>query len=610
MHRIEVLILKGCPGSGKTRKVFEDFKKFKGRCLYLGGSHKTLNEREKYLEGESYRHIYGLAARRNKGCPCLDKDENKEAKSPLIERLVDHRFSNEIVCSTCKKKKIREKLGIKECRYSKQFKGIKKCHVVLAPIQCIYSPNLLKKYQPQFIVIDDCLDAINHHYFDVDLWNQINYLAGIWENYHPFATPINLVNKKDENPLEVFSNRSDLDVVFPKLEEAFGRQFRKLVKQVKNSDSSTYDKTFLIPMEFVKDYLEHAKRYGFKRRVSRPAMYYMFDYAVEQMKKNRKVRMMLADAEPPYKILEILKERYRIETGVVVDFKNDDSFKPEIVNRGSVVYKIGNPLQWYPWVSLKQEHVQKSIQLMFELLMDYFFDDDLSREVGVITLKPRMPKDITETEKLKRLNERVRCFVPEQYKVKQPPATYWNLKSQNGLEYCDVLACIGSPVTNKSDMKLIFSDWFPHIKVDEKDFDVKEKNPHGWWYTYPNPYIEMLRYRNEEYETYQALHRNRPTRHQTIGWAWCAVPKEKLERDGIEVRYILNKKQFAKMRKRSQWLVDYVRAHGGKVFRGDAEEMLHDKFGVSRNYTYRAVLKIVRKSEHLKYENSWLIYEP
>jgi hypothetical protein len=609
MRRIEVEILKGHPGSGKTFKIFEDFKKFKGRCLYLSFSHHTLKEKSIELTkaGVSHRHIYGLASKIG-GCPCLERNEEGIPKSVLIDRLVRHFFSNKTVCNADKKNKIMEKLGIKECRYKKQFIGIKKCHVVLAPIQCLYAPNLLEKYQPDFIVIDDCLDAINPEPKIYELFGQLQYLAGLARI--EFSKEEEACRKKDTNPLETFSKRADLDIVFPKLEEAFGRQLRKLIKQVQKGDSSTYHTTFLIPLELLQSYLEKAKKYGFEHiRFARPAYFYMFDYSVQQqIEKNRKIKMVLVDAEPPYEILAEEAKRYFIETRVTVEFK-DVEFKAEVVNRGSVAFKIGNPMQWFPKESLKQQHVQDSIKEWFELLMEHFFDNDLRTEIGVITLKPRMPENISETEKLRRLNIHVRRFVPEQYKVHQPPAVYWNIKSQNDLEHCDVLALIGTPITNKSDLELTCSDWFPHIIFDKKDFEVNEKRPHGRWYTFPNKYVEMLRYRMENYELYQAQNRIRPTLRQKIILLFSCALEEKLRKDKIKVVNIMHKKDLEKRVKRTQKLIDFVVAHGGKMFRGDAEQMFVDQFGISKNWAYRAVMKVIRKTDELKYENGWIVYE-
>ena len=606
MHKIEVELRSGTPGSGKTRELFtKDFKKFKGRCLYLGGSHKTLKEHHHRIGGEPYaRHIYGLAS----CCPCLDRDEDEMPRSPLIDTLVKHGFSNKTVCSICKKNKIMEKLEIKECRYHKQFEGIKKCHIVLAPIQCIFSPNLLKKYQPGFVVMDDCLDVINEGLFDIDLWNQLRYLITLANRAG--LLPIKLAKEeKKVNPLKTFSERSNLDFVYPQLEKVFQIQLKKLVKQIKNSDSSTYHKTFLIPLELIKDYFEKAKLYGFNRRFSTPAYFYLINYAVEQMKKNKKVRIKLVDAKPPYKILETEKERYRIETGVIVEFVND-GFSNEPINRGSKAFKIGNGRQYFPKESLKQEKVQDSIKEWMELIFKYL-NSDPSIKFGVVMHKPKMPKNISESEKLRRLNIRMRLFIPECIKnVVIPPATYWNIRSQNSLEECNVLILLGTPAINKSDMKLLYYDWFPHLPVDDSAFDTKEKEPHGDYYTYPNEHVEMIRKRFEDYELYQAKHRIRPTLSQKLIVMFCLAQKEKLEKDKIKVVNIVAKESFVKMCRRKEQIIDFIRAHGGKVFHGDVEQMLHKQFGVSEKWAYRVILKIIRETEELKYENGWIKYEP
>ena len=278
---IDINLRSGPPGTGKTYELLHvDWKKFKGRCLYFTHSHATCKEKCIELGGEPYvRHIFGLASR----CPCLQKNYKKRtSKEQIIADLVSLKFSNRVVCTTCKK--IEAYSPQDECPYKKQFVGIKNFHIVVTVIHCAYSKNLFDKYEPDYVAMDSCSDSINHQPWLKDLNYQLIHLT--------YLAKIKL-DDTAENPIEALSNRKDFDSVMLKFEKAFGRRIIKLAKQIEKKDPSSYDKKFLISLDNIKHYIKNSKLYGFRNRFATPAFFYLFDYVYAQKVKVRMYTLKL-----------------------------------------------------------------------------------------------------------------------------------------------------------------------------------------------------------------------------------------------------------------------------------------------------------------------------
>jgi len=559
--------------------------------LYLSNSHKTLDEQETHLieNGVSYIHIHGLADKKG-GCPCLVKDMNGEPRSWVIANLFQYKFSNKILCSVCKKHKIMQKLGIKECRYKKQFKHMKRYKIVLAPIQYIYYKVLLDKFQPTHVILDDCIDYINPEPSQKKLTYQLLNLA--CRAHIDLEKP-----SKNETDIEKFSKRTDLNIVFPKLKKAFRKNLKKLAEQIEKNNSKEYDSHFLISPEFIENYIKKSKLYGFKDRFAQPAILSAVDYVVKRMKIGKKVEVKLVDAEPPFELFEVLSHRYKLETGITVNFQ-DDGFKSKPKNVGSKAYKIGNSMQWFPYESIRQERVQDQIKEWVELLHRHFFNNNPNTEIAVIFRKPKRFSYMTDVDYEKRKIERMRHFIPKRFKNVKI-ATFGNVRSQNDLEHCDVLYVIGTYVINSAEMSLLVNDWFPHLK----SFSLEKVHdcPHGGHYPYVDKNVDILRKRFEEYEMYQVFHRVRPTLSPKLIFAFCCLGDVKqLEKDKIEVESLCSKIHFKEMQELGEHLVDFVLAHNGRVARIFAEEMLNDQYGYSKDWAQRKVLKLVRNNKNLK----------
>ena len=157
-RNIRVSVRGGAPGTGKSRELFQDWEnKNDSRKLYLSHSHSFLTEQTLRVKGR-VRHLYGL----RRVCPCLRDDEHGNA---VIMKLVDLKFSTKHICSICKQIKA---YPTKDCHYQQQLKHIKDFPVVVAPIEFVFT-QVLDRYQPQIIAVDDCLTRISLNPLRIDL---------------------------------------------------------------------------------------------------------------------------------------------------------------------------------------------------------------------------------------------------------------------------------------------------------------------------------------------------------------------------------------------------------------------------------------------------------
>ena len=582
---ISVKLRSGPPGRGKTHELLHNnWKIVNGRCLYFSHSHKTCEEKFYELGGEPYiRHIKGLKS----CCPCWKKKiEERSPKEQIIANLVEYKFSNKIVCGTCKRIRAYPQ---RKCRYKKQFVGIKNCHIVVTVIQCAYGPNLFSKFEPDYVAMDDSLDLINPQQWKDDIYLQYIRLLKRAKIRFDKYTELEQISEK------TFSR------IMPKLEKAFRQNITKLTSEIKKNDTLSYAKHYLIPPAEIEDYFKMAKLYGFRKRFATPAFFYLFNYVVKQKEQNKKVQLMIIDARQPHDLLAEMKNRYFKENGVVINFENDSNFVPQIVKQNSVVYKMGHKDAWYPEKSMRLTETQEQIKEKVEWILRHFYNSKRNLRIGAVTRKP--PKKWVKLYgPTKAMKMRLELYLPVGYKIKFE--TYGNLRSQNSLKDCDVLFILGSYGVDKSEMKQMISDWFC---CDPTTMKEMENEPHGGYYHYKDRLAEILRKRREEYEMYQAIHRVRPLLKTKLIFAFSYVPEKELKEDGIEVKKITKQKIFEKSQKRTEWLEDYVRANG-KVSRVEGEEAFTKQFHVSERHAYVLIRKIVKNSEHIVYKNHILEY--
>ncbi len=522
-----------------------------------------------------------------------------------ISYLIYHKFSNKVVCSTCKD------IGAypqKECPYKQQFIGIKKCHIVVTVIQVAYGTQLFDKFKPDIIAMDDCFDFINPQPWLKDLNYQLMNLVHL-AKLKDLENDLN----KAENPIEALSKKQNFDDIIIALHKAYNKDMKVLAKQVRKKNKSRYNINLLLNPEEIKKYVQMARHYGYRNRFATPAFFYIFNYMTAQKLEGKDVKFTLIEAEQPYDLLKVMKERYFKETGVTINYVDDLSFKPRFVDQNSIVFRLGRKDAWYPKQTVKLEATQKYIKKNLDFMFHYYFGTSTEVEHAVIFQKPE--KELVKKVGLAKAKKiKAMRFIPEEYK-NVSVETYGNLKGKNTLKNCDVLSNIGTYVIDKTEMIQMVSDWFccdPNFLVKVKEngkmvtvIQTVEDDSHGSYYHYRCRLAEILRKRKEEYEMYQAIHRVRPLLSTKLIFAYSYVPVKKLEKDGIEVKRLLS---FKKIEKHT-WLEDYVRVHGGKVIRVDAEKAMAERFNINASWAYREVLKIVKKSQKIAIiDFYWLMF--
>ena len=569
-RNIRVSIRGGAPGTGKSRKLFQDWEnKNDSRKLYLSHSHSFLSEQANRVKG-SVRHLFGL----KRICPCL---RTKEYRNSIIAKLVELKFSTKHICSICKQLDAYPHAQ-KNCPYQQQFNHIKDVPVVVAPIEYVFT-KVLDKYQPHYIAVDDCLTRIKLHPSRLDLSYSLFYLSDL------AGQPIT-----SEYPIQELISRSDNHSFMKKLDKVYRDDVKILVEEVKNNTKPRrYDPIFLIPPAEINTYVKQAQVHGFRDRFATPALFPLFDYLFKNKTEDDEVQLKIIEAIPKMEFLNSLATRYQAEENVTVNFELDE-FEPQIVDRCSVVYRyIGKKGAWYPTTSSIKNSFETryNISKVIAKILEKDYNNDLDLQIGIVK-----PKDVPWQH-----------FIPKRFSDVEA-LNFGDLRGKNSLEKCNVLFVIGTYCINKVNMEQDFSDWYA---CDPLTMEFVEQKPHGDFYHYKDKAVEILRWMKEDYEMYQAIHRIRPLLKKKQAYVFGLVPKE-ISLDGLKVIKI--KGGWEKTLNKKEWLENYMEIHR-KELAIFVEEKFAVKFFISEKWAYREVKKIVKNSEHLIFEQHrgrWVVY--
>ena len=275
--------------------------------------------------------------------------------------------------------------------------------------------------------------------------------------------------------------------------------------------------------------------------------------------------------------------RYQKEENVPVNFE-PDSFEPKIVDYGSVICRyIGKEGAWYPTTSSieKSQGTRANISKAISEILRIDFKDNNNLNIGLV-----IPKDVP-----------MRQFIPRKFE-KVKVLTFGNLRGKNSLELCDVLFIVGTYCINKEDMAQEHSLWFAR---DSSTNEFVEDKPHGDFYHYKDPNMELLRWMSEDYEMYQAIHRIRPLLSKKQVYVFGIVPKE-ITQDGLKVIKI--KGGYEVNKNYREWLLDYVKQKSSVPEKLVRLEM-KNKFGIELDTAYREIKKVVKEnSEQLRFDDS------
>jgi hypothetical protein len=580
---IDAYIRKGPPGTEKTKSKVDELKKTKGRNIILGPSHDYLSEQESHIPNSN--HWWGLAS--ENGCPLLVQI-NEEAK--LVQRLVRLKFTYDHVCSACSDINA---FPQKECPYKKQFENLKSFRFVLAPIAYAYTKRI-GDYEPDEIVVDDCSREVREHPTKDVLEAQLQRLTDLTNQYVKLDSKITL---------RELNKRPDYDKFMKKLEWAYKKNINKLVEQAKEKNwkknTSDYDEQFLIPPSEIDTYCRQARVHDYEEQFATPALFYLFDYVYEKKKEGKNVKLTIIDAKPDLSLLESLVKHYYKEKGVKVNIK-DDKFKPQIIDRGSVVYKMGTG--WYPRKSYDNAETKRVIREYIEWVMSYFYDNNPDQPIGIILWKPKGWQWLGDEKLEERLNYEMRLFIPKRFKNVKIE-THGNTLGKNSLKDSEPLFVIGSYVTNESDLDKRFFWWSGYKPSTLK---TKENKPHKGHYHKLDPELDAFRRRDQEIEEYQEIHRSRLWPSKKRVFVFGTIPKEIVD-EGVRVEE-LNKNDIERLNRR-KWLEEFVR-HRERVSVVIAEEKMVEQFEElnSTKWAYREILKIKDKSRHLELKRGMLHY--
>jgi hypothetical protein len=572
---IRVSIRSGAPGTGKTSTLFKKWIELNGyRKLYLSYSHEFLEEQYNRLKGKtSVRHWKGLQIM----CPCLRKDEIGNPKNPIIAKLVELKIPYDHICAVCKNI---DAYPQKDCPYRRQFKKIKSISIVLAPVDYAFTKRIAE-YQPHYIALDDCLTRINVHPTHKELKDLLFLLSS--------SSPL------IKQPIESLEDLCSMDSnsILPKLNRAYETNLKSYITDVKNNPNDVKrDYLYTTSPEEIETYCKQAQAHGFRNQFATPALFRLFDYVFKNKTEDSEPQLKIIEAKPNMDFLKILADRYYKEEKVTVNFE-PDGFEPSLIDRGSVVYRMGRKGSWYPIGESieKNKDTQKRIKRRILGILEQSYNN-FDQEIGVVMKKPK-PED--------ELERNMRRFVPDEFKNVKVE-TFGNLRGKNSLENCNPLFVIGTYSINKENMAQLFSFWFAR---DPSTIQLVEEEPHGDYYHYVDPDLEILRKLFEDYEMYQAIHRVRPWLSKKEVYVFGVVPKEiKLKVKRLKGGWSVNKE-------RSEWLLDYMKKTGEQPASWARDDM-HDELGISKDLAYREIKAIVESSKELRCElrrtTRWLVY--
>ena len=569
-RKIRVSIRGGAPGTGKSFELFQKWNKLPNfRKLYLSHSHSFLTEQALRVKGK-VRHLFGLRLT----CPCL---QNEKYENLVISSLVHLNFSNKHICSICKQINA---YPSKNCPYQQQFIHVKDFPIIVAPIEYAMYTSVLDKYQPHFIAVDDCLTRIKPHPSRHTLEHRTVYLSEL------AGQPI-----KSKHPLQELISRPDYDSFMKRLDKTYRKDVKILVEEVKNKTKhKRYDKFFLIPPAEIETYLKQAEAHGFRDRFATPALFPLFDHVFKTKTEDDEVQLKIIEAIPKMEFVNSLAVRYQSEENVTVIFEQDE-FEPKIVDRGSVIYRyIGKKGAWYPTTSsIKNSFdTRNNIRKVIAEILENDYNNDYDLKIGLVT-----PKDVVWEQ-----------FIPMGFNDVEV-LTFGDLRGKNSLEDRDVLFVIGTYCINKVNMEQDFSDWYAR---DPLTMEIMEQKPHGDFYHYKDKAVEILRWMKEDYEMYQAIHRNRPLLKKKQAYVFGLVPKE-IREDGLKVIKIKGG-HFVNKGER-EWLINCVKQKG-LVFERWARDDMSEEFGIKNDTAYRKIKNIVEKCDCLcfgeKKEIKTLVY--
>ena len=555
---LSVKLVEGQCGVGKTRQLFEDWKKQPNvRKVYMSHAHELLIEHSKQFEDSC--HVQGLAMI----CP---RKNNR-----VIKELLKFKFPHKAICSCCKELQFKPK----DCPYHKQFKDMRALNTIFAPIEYAHTNYLESSMKPDVIAVDDCLLRKSDHPTPQQLESLLRHIKAM-----------KFIDDKrfSEMTLEEFMRlpESEFENYIEKIDIALRAWIKNRVEGLKGQDK--YFKFVEHHPSVFSDFRKYYKVHSEIKQYSTPYLFLLFDYINKHPDVKLVILEGLVTSTPNKTILNELIERYKIETGLQITFTISNIPAPQ--SAGSVVYHVrGKKEALYSNNTVKKHpKVRRQIKQSIQTILDQRHGGDKT-EIGLVTFKGR--------------GNVAGKFFEHSDEVKY--SWFGKLRGKNSMESCNPFFVVGTYYRNTEKIVEEYNLWFPHRKLT-----TDEKDHHEGRYPFVDPVLDALRWHREDYEQYQATMRGRPLNYERQIYHFGMVPKELLP-EGIEVKE-LRVVDGKIVEPEEDWILTQIEERKAIAVSAMVKSICeHSK--VSRVTAYERIEK-VKENPHVKSDERILIWRP
>lgn len=476
MSEIEIEVIYGVPGHGKTEKIILRLPNSASKTLIFGHSHEFLDELLKRIEklGISVVRWKGMSKR----CPLREEDE-------LISDLIEGNMPNRWICALCEGKEKLDEYGYDECSYRQQFENLGETQVVIAPIEYALTQEI-EKFEPVHIYADDCSIGIKPDLpSKKDVWRFFNELnsSGILEN----------ADFMEKNKEEISFN--DFYTHIPLYVEEIEEEMRSAYLQIIESSENIREvgKNFIDPF-VLEDWFRLSQIYGKDANFGLPYIHKLFELA----KNGYNVHFSEALPEQKKNFIYDMLERYEYENGKAKIKFDFNEVKRDNVEQGKVIRVAPKKSRyaWFPRDSLDRESTLVNVSNRIQKLSMG------EKSVGVITFKDA-------EEDMKMLLPDYMDFgkgTEEKDPEKSSSLHFGDVFGKNILKEKRKNFVVGTQNIGRDNMKKMFELYYPHKEMPEKIEQIKHEEG---GYRYKHEKMETLRYVLEDYPQYQAIHRGR-----------------------------------------------------------------------------------------------------
>ncbi len=540
------------------------------------------------MSHEEIRHWWGLKS--ENGCPCLRGNEYPQILRKhrmIIERLVRfEKLSNKFFCMTCKSL---EMFPQEDCPYQNQFENLKDVQVILAPM-AYGRTKKIGEFNPDEIVIVNCILDINEHPKRGLIELQLQRLIDLDD-----VSDVGRIDRR--MTLKELNNHPAYEYLIKRLGWIYEKNIKKIVEEAKEEDweeiSSSYHEWFMVSVDDIDTYCKQARVYEYCEQFSSPTLYNLLN---EIIKNEKETKVTIIEGRKNSSFIESLADRYYKEREVKINFI-DDGLKPEIVDCGTEIHEITNCGTIFCRKTLENPSTRKFIKDTNDRMIKH--EDNIDPIIGVIINKPEIFDKLSKEKKKERLEKEMRQYVPERFKNVKIETRY-NSEGSTNFRNCDTGIIVGSPIIDKENIAYEFFQWNGYrpksLKTIKKD---------GRFH-YVNPELDAFRKKREEDEAYNELRLFYLNSRKIHIYDYGKVSKL-IEKEGIIVDRSIDLKYLMDL-ERSEWLEEFVKERSS-VSAYEVDKAFAKRFDIGKDWSYRTVLRLVKKSERLTLKRGALFYD-